>query len=207
MREHKLLYDVEYIFYDYVFICPSILNEFKGFSLRNDEILLILATTLKDLAVELDVFMMTATQVNANADNSENIRNESSLAGGRATINKADNGFIMARPTKEELDTLGDCINKCGKAPNIVIDVFKIRSGEYTQVRIWSFFEFGTLRRNDLFLTDNRMEEVNVTYDFNIAEHKLNEQERNEVIDGLRDLGYTNKVISPSLKSNIIKLI
>ena len=51
------------------------------------------------------------------------------------------------------------------------------------------------------------MEEVNVTYDFNIAEHKLNEQERNEVIDGLRDLGYTNKVISPSLKSNIIKLI
>lgn len=207
MREHKLLYDVEYIFYDYVFICPSILNEFKGFSLRNDEILLILATTLKDLAVELDVFMMTATQVNANADNNENIRNESSLAGGRATINKADNGFIMARPTKEELDTLGDCINKCGKAPNIVIDVFKVRSGEYTQVRIWSFFEFGTLRRNDLFLTDNRMEEVNVTYDFNIAEHKLNEQERNEVIDGLQDLGYTNNVISPSLKSNIIKLI
>ena len=40
-----------------------------------------------------------------------------------------------------------------------------------------------------------------------IAEHKLNEQERNEVIDGLQDLGYTNNVISPSLKSNIIKLI
>lgn len=208
MREHKLLYNVEYIFYDYVFICPSVLNEFKGFALRNDEILLILTTTLKDLAVELDAFIMTATQVNANADNNENIRNESSLAGGRATINKADNGFIMARPTKEEIDTLSDCIDKCGKCPNIVIDVFKVRSGEYTQVRIWSYFEFGTLRRQDLFLTDNRMEEVNVVYDFNIGEHRLGQEERVEIFDGLKELGYVPQRLPKSdLSAKIIKLL
>ena len=63
-----------------------------------------MTTALKDLAVELNVGIFTSTQVNASADNNREIRNEASLAGGRATINKADNGIIMARPTNEELD-------------------------------------------------------------------------------------------------------
>ena len=90
-----------------------------------------MATALKDLAVELNVCVFTSTQVNAAADNNTNIRNESSLAGGRSTINKADNGAIMARPTKEELEILEPIINTYGK-PNLVTDIFKVRSGEWT---------------------------------------------------------------------------
>ena len=107
------------------------------------------ATALKDLAVELNVCMMTSTQVNASADDSKNIRNESSLAGGRATINKADNGAIMARPSKEELDTLKAICEQYG-TPNMVTDIFKVRSGEYTQVRIWSKVNLGTMKKQDL---------------------------------------------------------
>ena len=133
VREQVLLHDIEYVFYDYIFISPSLLSEFKGVSLRNDEILLMFSTALKELAVELKVCMFTSTQVNANADSNANIRNESSIAGSRAVINKADIGMVMARPAKEELDFFATA--GLGM-PNIVTDIYKVRSGEWTQVRI-----------------------------------------------------------------------
>lgn len=157
IRENCILHEIDHVFYDYIFIGPSLLNEFRGFNLRNDELLLMFATALKDLAVELNVTMMTSTQVNASADDNKNIRNEASLAGGRSTINKADNGAIMARPTKEELEVLEPIIEQFGE-PNCVTDIFKVRSGEWTQVRIWSRVDLGTLRKEDLFLTDSRLD-------------------------------------------------
>ena len=163
VREKVLLHDIGFVFYDYIFIGPALLNEFRGFGVRNDEVLLMMATALKDLAVELNVCVFTATQVNANADNNTNIRNESSLAGGRSTINKADNGMIMARPTKEELETLEPITSQYGK-PNLVTDIFKVRSGEWTQVRIWSIMDLGTMKREDLFITDSRLEVIQDFY-------------------------------------------
>ena len=163
VREKVLLHDIGYVFYDYIFIGPALLNEFRGFGVRNDEVLLMMATALKDLAVELNVCVFTSTQVNANADNNTNIRNESSLAGGRSTINKADNGMIMARPTKEELETLEPITAQHGK-PNLVTDIFKVRSGEWTQVRIWSMMDLGTMKRDDLFITDSRLEVIQDFY-------------------------------------------
>ena len=157
VREQVLLHGIEYVFFDYIFICPSLLGEFKGVSLRNDEILLMFSTALKELAVELNICMFTSTQVNANADSNQNIRNESSIAGSRAVINKADIGMVMARPTKEEIDffaSTGEPI------PNVVTDIYKVRSGEWTQVRIWSIVDLGNLRKEDLYMTDSRLEKI-----------------------------------------------
>lgn len=159
VRENCLTKDIGYVFYDYVFIGPALLDQFRGFSLRNDEVLLMFTTALKDLAVELNVAMFTSTQVNASADDNKNIRNEASLAGGRATINKADNGAIMARPTPEELECLEAVTNTHG-IPNCVTDIFKCRSGEWTQVRIWSQVDLGRLKKRDLFVTDARLEPI-----------------------------------------------
>ena len=122
------------------------------------------ATALKDLAVELNVSMFTSTQVNASADDNKNIRNEASLSGGRSTINKADNGAIMARPTPEELETLQPLIDKYG-SPNCVTDIFKVRSGEWTQVRIWSIVDLGRMRKKDLFITDARLDAIEGFFD------------------------------------------
>lgn len=157
VREECLLKNIQHVFYDYIFISNALLAEFRGSNLRNDELLLLFSTALKDLAVELQVSMFTATQVNASADDNKNIRNEASLAGGRATINKADNGAIMARPTREELEALAPLTTSYG-LPNMVTDIFKVRSGEWTQVRIWSIMNLGTLKRKDLFLTDARLD-------------------------------------------------
>ena len=150
--------DVFFLF-DYIFINPELLKEFKGANLRNDELLLLFSTALKDLAVELNVAMFTSTQVNAAADDNKSIRNEASLAGGRSTINKADNGAIMARPTNEELESLQSMTDRFG-TPNIVTDIFKVRSGEWTQVRVWSQVNLGTMKKRDLFITDSRLEPI-----------------------------------------------
>lgn len=189
VREKVLLHDIGYVFYDYIFIGPALLNEFRGFGVRNDEVLLMMATALKDLAVELDVCVFTSTQVNANADNNTNIRNEASLAGGRSTINKADNGAIMARPTKEELETLEPIIATYGK-PNLVTDIFKVRSGEWTQVRIWSIMDLGTMKREDLFITDSRLEVIKDFY--NGDEYNISDFEDEELMEIKRKVDWLN---------------
>ena len=129
------------------------------------------ATALKDLAVELDVAMFTSTQLNAKGDDNKNIRNESSLAGGRSTINKADNGSVMARPTKEELEVLEPLFDERG-LPNLVTDIYKVRSGEWTQVRIWSRMNLGTLKKEDLFITDSNLEPIEDFYTRDVYEIK-----------------------------------
>lgn len=151
------------------------------------EVLLMFATALKDLSVELNVFVMTSTQVNANADDNKNIRNESSLAGGRSTINKADYGFIMARPTKEELEVLDTTIARFG-VPNIVTDVFKVRSGRWTQVRIWANVDLGTLRKTELFVTDARLEMIPMIEELEYVSPLLNEEAENKAQEILNRL-------------------
>lgn len=179
VRENCLTKEIAHVFYDYIFIGPALLNEFRGFKLRNDELLLLMATALKDLAVELNVSMFTSTQVNSAADDNRNIRNEASLAGGRATINKADNGAIMARPTREELETLAPLISQYGK-PNVVTDIFKVRSGEWTQVRIWSMVNLGRMRKTDLFVTDANLEPI---LNFNFRDLDIKDWDEETVIN------------------------
>lgn len=148
------------------------------------------ATALKDLAVELNVCMFTSTQVNSNADDNRNIRNEGSLAGGRSTINKADNGAILARPSKEELEAL-ETITSVYGVPNMVTDIFKVRSGEWTQVRIWSQVNLGTMRKKDLFLTDERLEAIEGFFEreeYNVVNWEDNEEfEINKMIEELNE--------------------
>lgn len=174
VRENVLMHDIEYVFYDYIHISPSLLAEFKGYNLRNDEVLLMFSTALKDLAVELNVFMMSSTQLNAKGDDNSNIRNEASLSGSRSIINKADIGAIMARPTKEELEFL-KTEGGISILPTMVTDIYKVRAGEWNQVRIWSDVNLGNLRKKDLFVTDARMEVLNVGTSYNYQQNWENE--------------------------------
>lgn len=191
VRENCLIKEIEYVFYDYIFIGPSLLNEFKGFGLRNDEVLLMFATALKDLAVELNVFVMTSTQLNAKGDDNKDIKNEGTLAGGRSTINKADVGAIMSRPTKEELDILSPLVSKYG-APNLVTDIFKIRAGAWNQVRIWSKINLGIIRKEDLFITNSQLEAIS---DFFVHEmYTIEEWENDEEMQIARKVKEINEM-------------
>ena len=165
VRENCITNNIKYVFMDYIFVNPSLLNEFRDFHLRNDEALLFLTTALKDLASELDICVFTSTQVNAKGDDNKNIKNESAIAGSRAIINKCDNGMIMARPTVEELDVIQNIEKNSFQIPNLVTDIYKNREGQYTNIRIWSYFDLGTLRKEDLFVTDARLEAIDGFYE------------------------------------------
>ena len=71
----------------------------------------------------------------------------------------------MARPTKEELDLLSKSTDVT-IMPNIVTDVYKDRSGEWSQIRIWSDVNLGNLRKQDLYATNARLEVQNVISNF-----------------------------------------
>jgi hypothetical protein len=67
----------------------------------------------------------------------------------------------------------------------LVTDIFKVRSGEWTQVRIWSDMNLGTLKKRDLFITDSRMDPVEDFYtrtDYNIKSWEDSEDEHFKVI-------------------------
>ena len=62
--------------------------------------------------------------------------------------------------TQDELTTLSVLIQKKGIRPNQVTDVYKIRRGRYNDVRIWSYMDLGTCRKQDLFITDANFKEI-----------------------------------------------
>lgn len=60
-------------------------------------------------------------------------------------------------------------------------DIFKVRSGEWTQVRIWSVVNLGTMRREDLFLTDARLDAIPEF--FNQEEYNISDWEDGEFLE------------------------
>ena len=74
--------------------------------------------------------------------------------------------------------------------PNLVTDIFKVRSGEWTQVRIWSIVDLGIMRRDDLFLTDSRLVVINDFYTGD--EYNISDFENEELIEIKRKVDWLN---------------
>ena len=93
----------------------------------------------------------------------------------------------MARPTKEELELIQ---NLATIEPNIVTDVFKVRSGQWSQVRIWSYMDLGILRKKDLFITDARLQPLN---NFSLTP-EIADWEEDEYRDSLIEIERINEI-------------
>lgn len=118
-----------------------------------------LSTALKDLAVEMKIFVMSSTQTNAKSeDEQKGLKNESVIRGSRAIIDKCDIACVASRVTSDEIELLKDTIEKIGVIPNQVLDIYKVRRGKYTNVRIWSSVDLGTCRKRDLFITNDKLQ-------------------------------------------------
>lgn len=83
VRENWLNYDIQNVFYDYIFSSPSLLAEFRDLKVREDVALGMMSSALKELAVELDVFVMSSTQTNAKIEEGKGIKNEAVIRGRR----------------------------------------------------------------------------------------------------------------------------
>lgn len=162
VRQNCIVNDIKNVIFDYIFSNPALLNEFRDLKIREDVALLMLSTALKDLAVEQDVFMMSATQLNSNQDtNEKGIKNQNSIRGSRAIVDKADIAMIGTLVPDDQRDQIAPYVAKYGM-PTQVFDVYKVRRGKWTNLKIWSNVDLGTCRRSDVFVTDSNIKEIEV---------------------------------------------
>ena len=94
-----------------------------------------------------------------------------------------------------------------GKAPNQVTDIYKVRRGRWTEVRVWSYMDLGTCRKEDLFITDGNLNNV---FDFQIqftnVEFEQDFDKIAKIISKINSPDFTlNK--EPSKKKEWIELI
>lgn len=162
IEEYIIKHQVKFVVFDYIQNSPKLSRSFQESygknGIREDEILVELSRSLKNMAEKYNVFILSSTQLNSLADD-DNIgvsRTGRALRGGASTINKADYGIIMSKPTAMDLKKLA-AIQKEQQGfqgiPNFGHFVFKNRSG-MSDVIIWTSYNMGNMREKPLFITD-----------------------------------------------------
>lgn len=152
--KHIYKENIDFIFYDYIFSSPALLGEFRDLRIREDVVLMMLSNTLKEIAVEHQVFIMSSTQLNSEWQK-QTIRNANMIRGSKAVVDKIDVGTISIKIDQEELQAVAEFTGSHSMMPNMVTDVYKNRRGELTEIKIFRHFDYGTCRITDLFMTDS----------------------------------------------------
>lgn len=185
VRQNCIINNIDNVMYDYIFSSPSLLAEFRDLKIREDVALFMMSTALKDLAAELNVFVMSGTQLNGEAEEKKGIKNQTVLRGSKAVADKADIGVITCKVTQEEINNLTRSANfSINYIPNQVTDVYKVRRGRWVDVRIWSRMDLGTCRKEDLFITDANYRPIeNFSIIFHDNKLYQYEEEVNNLID------------------------
>lgn len=171
IEEYKISNDIYAIGLDYVELNSALISEYtnstRGMGVREDQILLSLSKNIKDIAEELDVFMMAFTQTTDEARR-DGIRDQRAVKGARSLPNKADVGIVSFEPTTKELEKLESIIKRKGlvshKLPNICYSFYKNRGGvqEHKDIKVWGYQNLGTMEYHDLFCTDKDYKIINV---------------------------------------------
>lgn len=153
--------DIYYIFYDYIFSSPGLLSEFRDIAVREDVALMMLSNSLKEIAMQYNAFIQSATQLNDGwSKKLIGLRDQNCIRGSKAIADKIDIGFIGVRLEPEEFKQIEaiwselKAQKKFNHDPNLVIDVYKNRRGEMNCVKIFRFFDYATCHCEDLFVTD-----------------------------------------------------
>ena len=173
---------VEYIFYDYIFSSPGLLSEFRDVAVREDVALMMLSNSLKETAMVYKVFIQSATQLNDGwSKKVTGLRDQNCLRGSKAIADKIDIGLIGVRLDEEEykqVDAIWTELSRQNAAkythkPNIVIDIYKNRRGELNGVKIFRYFDYGTCRCQDLFVTDSTYQGIKDIGQLKYAQRKV----------------------------------
>jgi replicative DNA helicase len=159
-------YGVQYFFHDYIHSSMKILSEITGKAgvkgLREDNVLFMIAVRLKDLAVENDIFIETATQLNAEYRNAQ-IYDQNLLRGAKSIADKIDCGMIMLTVSQEDKEALKNLIETNGfPIPDTKISVYKNRRGKFKDVLLWCDSNKGTCKITPRFVTNYQYELIEI---------------------------------------------
>ena len=162
IREH----DVKYVFHDYIHTSLKILEEITrrsgGIKLREDNILFMLSTRLKDLCNKYGIFVMSATQLNGDWKDAK-IPDQNLLRGAKAIADKIDYGSILLNTTDEDLVALEQIMSSnMFDKPTIKMSIYKNRRGRYKGVILWCKADLGCCRIKPMFCTTYDYEMVSI---------------------------------------------
>ena len=192
IKKYATVDEVKFVFFDYIHTTASMMNQFAKNNLREDSILMMMANQLKQIAKDYNLFIFSATQVNANAmvDDGE-FKNETCIRGAKSIADKCDMGYVMTRVTDKMWNSL--VVNLKGAVrngtidpqyienpeykPTHIIDIYKMRRGRYKNVRIWINLHLGTGRRIDLFMTTADNQPINGMLDLFSSALELDDPE------------------------------
>lgn len=166
IEEHVTLHGVNHVFFDYIHTTTELISEFQSaarakMQLREDQVLANLSLKLKELTRKYNISIDTCTQVSGDYKNEKN-RDASIIRGSKAIVDKIDIGYIVSRPTTQELKLLEGILKKQigQQKPNVCLSIYKNRGGKYNKVKIWLYIDYNTMRVHDLFVTDYEGEQV-----------------------------------------------
>ena len=162
ISKHVIKNDIQYFAHDYIEPNDKIFEQMKHsgrHQIQEHQALRQMSTTIKTLARKYDIFALSNTQTNDKVK--EEIYDQSAIAGARAIAQKVDVGAIMAKVSVKDqkiIDTLRENGNlNLGfgfKEPNTTINFYKNRGSRWSNVRLWVYFNRGTLTMEDCFVTD-----------------------------------------------------
>ena len=162
IREH----DIKYVFHDYIHTSLKILEEITrrsgGVKLREDNILFMLSTRLKDICNKYGVFIMSATQLNGSYVDSDT-PDQNLLRGAKAIADKIDYGAILLGVKDDDLVSLENILStNAFEKPTIKMSIYKNRRGRYKGVLLWCKADLGCCRIKPMFCTTYDYEMVSI---------------------------------------------
>lgn len=155
-------WNARYIFFDYLHTSMKILTEvtsktgIKG--LREDNVLFMISIRLKDLCNQYGVFIMTATQLNADYITAKQY-DQNLLRGAKSIADKIDCGMIMLEVDNDDIVALEDVLTKGGfDKPVIKMSIYKNRRGRYKSILLWCKANRSVCKIEPMFATNYQYE-------------------------------------------------
>lgn len=153
VRERGVLY----VAHDYIHTSLKILEEITrrsgGIKLREDNVLFMLSTRLKDICNKYGIFIISATQLNGDYQQSET-PDQNLLRGAKSIADKIDTGMILLNVRDDDLVKLEPILGATAfEKPVIKMSIYKNRRGRYKGVYLWCKANLGCCRVEPMFAT------------------------------------------------------
>jgi len=146
---------VQYVFFDYIHSSAKILTEIHGVKdLKEYNILFLLSSKLKELAVQYGIFILSSTQLNADYQDAET-PDQNLLRGSKAIADRIDHGSIMMEVRKNDIEKIKPFCDQNGlPVPNVKISIYKSRANKWKGIYLWVVSNTGVCRFDTIFVTD-----------------------------------------------------
>ena len=158
IKKNIRYHGIKYVFHDYIHTSMKILEEISkrsgGVKLSEDNILFMLSTRLKDICNQYGIFIMSATQLNADYQYSET-PDQNLLRGSKAIADKIDVGMLLLQARDNDYQSLEKILEtNTFERPTIKLSVYKNRRGKYKGIYLWCKADLGCCRIIPIFCTD-----------------------------------------------------